>query len=82
MDALGVMPLDKREASSEVSPVRQRKTYRAEIKQTTAVKPMSMLVAGFNRVALCELLLWQHWRENLEWGAPKPDPICPWSLVK
>lgn len=61
MNALGAMPLVKREASSEVSPVHQRKTYRAEINQTTAVKPMSMLVHGYERISICELLLWKFW---------------------
>lgn len=28
---------------------------------TTAIKPMSMLVSGFERVSLCELLLWKFW---------------------
>lgn len=34
---------------------------RPVIKDYTSIKPMSMLVVGYDRVALCEMLLWKFW---------------------
>lgn len=72
MNAQEAMPNFRTEAPLEVSVAHQQSiNTRPSIKDFTSVRPMSALVRGYDRVAICEMILYKHWRESLVWNVPE-----------